>query len=751
MKKIGGVGPINAKLVLVGEAPGAEEESAGLPFIGPSGKFITECLRDNGLQRSDVYITNVLKYRPPDNKMDRIAELGIDLVQQTLELRDELAAIKPNCILAIGNTALEALCGKHGVKKWRGSLLNSTLLPGTKVIPTIHPAAALRGEIKLLAFLRADMHKARLESAFPGFESLPQRTFVINPSFIEVIQALDRFESASVLSLDIESIRDTDIVTEIGLGDCPTFAITIPIFKGKPCWSIDEEKEIWRRVKGLLTNPKIGKVIQNVNFERNMLFQWVGEIYPIFTDTMIGQHLLYCELKKDLGTIASLYSMEPHWKSDRDADEYNVKDVSVTQECAEVMEEELKELGLTGFLHGYQVPLSTILWRASIKGIRIDLEKQKKYHDDTEKLCQGLQLALNQFLGRELNVNSPKEVQKFLYLELKLPVQRKAGKVTSDEKAIEKLRKKSDHPALELIIKLREARKALSTVFDPERIDEDGRLRTEWVITGTETGRLSSRKNIRDRGCNMQNIPKDVRDMFIADEGYSFIVADMSQVEARFVAWFADDPIYKGMFKSGKDIHKQVAAWIFKMDVDAITKVERQKAKATAHGTPYGMGPGNVAQLYGISVNEAEWLQNQFFQMFPKVKTHYQVGIQDKLRSGRTLTNPFGRRRIFFDWWGEDLFREAYASLPQGSAADTINMAMARAYYRFPKEADATPLIQVHDEWVIQVKDAYVDECARIFKEEVEKPIFVNGDWLSIPLDVAVGKDWKNTKGWGEK
>lgn len=750
MRRVNGTGPRDAKLCLVAEAPGAEEETVGIPFIGPAGKMLNECLRDNGLTRQDVYITNVVKYRPPDNKIDRLGEIGIDIIQQTLELKAELEKIKPNCVMAIGNIALQALCGRTGIKKWRGSLLESTLIPGLKVIPTIHPAAALRGEIALLAFIRADIHKARKESGWSDFRSLPKRSFVINPSYEQVIATLDKFESAQFLSLDIESIRGTDIITEIGLGDSPRFAITIPMYKNKAVWPLEQEKEIWRRVRSLLNNPNIGKIIQNVNFERTMLRKWVGEIYPVYMDTMIAQHLLYAELPKDLSTIASLHTLEPHWKSDKDADEYNVKDVSHTQECAEVMDEELKEINLYDFLHGYQMPFSAILWRATQKGVKVDMNLLLRYKEENEKLSNSFQLALNTFVGRELNVKSSKEVQKFLYVDLKLPVQRKKGAICADKKAIEKLRTKSDHPALELISKISSLRTSLSTIYNPDKVDPDGRMRTEWVITGTETGRLASRENLQGRGCNMQNLPKSCRDMFIADEGCSFIIADMSQVEARFVAWFSGDPVYKGMFKSGKDIHKQVAGWIFKIDPSMVTPTERQKAKATAHGTPYGMGAKNVAQLYNIPVQEATWLQQQFFQMFPMVKTHYQAGIQEQLRQSRTITNPHGRRRIFFGWWGEELFREAYASLPQGSAADTLNKALTRAYYRFPPEADVTPLIQVHDEWVIQVRDEYVNECAYILKEEVERPILVNQDMLSIPLDVNIGKNWKDSKPLGE-
>ena len=741
MREVPGSGPSNANIAIVGEAPGVDEEREGLPFIGKAGTLLTTILSSVGIDRTKCYITNVVKYRPPDNKINRLHEVGMTIEQFLPQLKDEITSRNPNVIFALGNTALEALTGKSGITKWRGSILSSSLIAGKKVIASIHPSSIQRGGIEDLPLLQIDAKRVLNESKFPDFRSVPSREYILNPSYSELLLVFERLKRERFLTVDIEAIPGTSIITEVGLGT-DKWVITIPIYYNKPVWSVEQECHIWDEINFVLASPYIYKIIQNEAYEQLQLSPWIGEVYPVYLDTMIGIHLCYPELDKDLDTIASIFSYEPHWKSDRNAPDYNAKDVAATHESAMNLVKELEEFNLVPFLHGYQQPFAAIMHRAGRRGILVDKTVQKAHKDKALSQVIELEKILYETIGHELNVDSPKQVQQLLYIELGLPIQRKraGGAVTADEDAINKLKAKFNLPALNLIIEIRRLNKAISTYLSDRIISPDGRMRTDWVITGTKFGRLSSRKNAYGEGCNLQNIPQEFRDIFISDPGCSFVIGDESQVEARFVAWLSGDPTYKRLFQLGGDIHRRVAAWIFKTDPEVITDEQRRRAKATAHGAPYGIGSRRIAEMYGISEKEGEWLREQYFVMFPDVKNKYQEGIKRRLYNARVLISPFNRRCTFFGWLNEDTFRAAYSSIPQGSAADTINMAATRMQYQLP---DGTELfIQCHDEVVFQCKDEDIEKVCTLFENEMSIPILVNGDYLTIPIDISIGKTW---------
>jgi len=708
-----------AKIIIV-----MESRKDNQPLLSDkAGSQFKSLLASAGIAESHCYITSVTE-------------------ETTAQLQSELIDCHPNVIIAVGAVALKALTGHTKINSYRGSILKSTLLINQKIIPTLNTARVLRGEIELLFDIQADLAKAKYESDFPGFDSIPVRNFILKPSFKQVIDKLEEYKTAIELSLDIEGIRKSSIITEIGIGPNCNEVMTIPIFKGKPVWSVDQEIEIWERLQGLLTDPRIGKLIQHCPFELGQLFKWVGEIHPMRIDTMIPSHLCYCERPLTLSYMTSIYTNEPHYKLMREEDDYNAKDVGVLFDLADTYDnDELPAAGLYDFCYGFVMPLLTIFWQASHIGLNVDRAKMEEYKKQAENERDNLQEALDIIVGYPLNVKSPKQMQKYLYSELGLKTKRFKGKITTNEKALLNLQVESSHPSLNLMIQISNKRTAISNYLNTDRIDPDGRIHTHWKITGTKTGRLSSTKNIRGTGCNLQNIPKNVRDIFIpSTPDRSFVVGDLSQADARFVAYLAEDPAYMKMFESGKDIHKQVAGWIFKISPEAVNKTQRKSAKASAHGAPYGMTKKAVAIQYGIPENEAQWLMSQYHQMFPNVRAVFQHEVKEQLKNEQMLTSPFGRRRIFMGWYNQDQIRSAYAQIPQGCTADTIDMAAVRIHFRLP--ASAHIMWQVHDELGIECDDKDIDLVAQIFKEEAEKPIMVKSRPVIIPVDLMYGKTW---------
>lgn len=783
-KRVNPTGPLDAKIILIGEAPGEDEAKTGVPFIGKSGQLLTSLLNEGGITRKECYITNVVKLRPPDNNLSRLSEIGLNLHQCEQELRDELSQLNPNVIVPLGNTPLHALTGMTGISKLRGSILQ-TMINGKKfkIIPTMHPAALLR-QFSACPLVTADFAKIKRESEFNDFRSLLKRKFILEPSFEETMDVLTSYQNADKLSFDIETTKPVRYIKCFSFAPSTTEAICVPIIHEKKVyWHSKQEKAIWEITQKLLRNKNIGKIMQNDHFERDHLVKWVGEIEGVYMDTMLAHHLCYPELPKDLGTVSSLYTNEPYHKDDAKEGNYeglelwryNCMDTMVTLECANALDKELASANLTNLFHGYEMPLSVKMWRAGDYGILADRDIKIAHHDKIRNDMVKAQNEVESVVGHPLNVNSPTQMKQLLYIELALKPIKVKGKTNADDEVLYRQgRKHPQHKHLfTLVSKIRSLRKLLSTYLlledefpkgkAPKYIVEssDGRVHCSWRVFWTETGRHSSAKNSTSRGMNMQNIPKredpkkpwltNIRDIFISskDPNIVFVIGDLSQVEARLVAYFSQDKSLMHIFEEGIDIHSQVSAWTYGIPIEQVDrKTQRNKVKHVVHGANYDIGPRTFAYKIDIPEHEAKFLLNKYHKIFPGIRIWYE-SLVDELRNGRTLYNPFGRKRQFFGWWGDTTFREAYANIPQGTAGDIINMAALRMDFRMKEELKFPNVhhlvLQVHDELVFECHIDDVEKCASIFKEEAEKPVVINGRSVIIPVDLEVGRDWKNT------
>lgn len=374
-------GPLHSRIALVGEAPGKDEDVSGIPFCGASGELLNSILAQAGIQRritrrfvdgkgivfnvaSTVYTTNVVK-EFPGRDFDKAYYLDSKgtpspLLLTYIELlRRELSNCTANVIVAIGEHALRALTGKYGITKWRGSILESTLLPGRKVIPMIHPAAVLR-EWSQKTYCVLDAKKIAIEAGFPEIR-LPKRTYLIRPTIDQVIEAEERFLKAEWCSFDIETKYNN--IACIGFSETPEDAICIPfIAEGRNYWPSPEvEVRAWQAVYKILGAPS-KKVGQNINFDNSHLRCHGLNINNVAHDTMLAQNILYPELEKSLAILASIYTNEPYYKSEgraalktksekawdpKQKDEtlwiYNCKDCAVTLEIAFKQIEDFKE------------------------------------------------------------------------------------------------------------------------------------------------------------------------------------------------------------------------------------------------------------------------------------------------------------------------------------------------------------------------------------------------------------------------
>ncbi len=747
------MGPERARIMLVGECPGETEVREGRPFAGMAGRVLDTILEEVGITLAECRVTNVMQTRPPGNNFSRFYERdgkrlvpSPELTQGYERLRMEIAACQPNVIVPMGNEAMKALVGFGGIMDWRGSILES---PFGKVIPTYHPAAVAR-EWTFRPASVIDFGKVKTESMFPELRRT-ERTLLTSPTFEEIIHHLQRMKGSEHVSFDIET--ETEQITCIGFSDRRDWAICVPFWFGGSgsLWSPEQEAEIWKGIFNLLEDQNIKKIAHNGVYDIEYLDRTMGlRVRNYWLDTMIAFHACYLELPKGLDFLTSVYTDHPYYKYQRRTDDmkthwkYNATDACITYEIAFKVLKDMEDMKVEGFYRDYMHSLIEPLYQMQKRGVRFDVERCKEVRKQYKEEIEMLEKRLVEEVGHELNCNSHKQMTTWLYTELNLPKKTKLRKSTgeqtlaADEEALNELYDKHKIPALRTILEIRERKKIYSTYLEV-KLDEDKRIRCAYQITGTETGRLSSNQTARGTGTNLQNIPGGlVKSLFTADPGCVLINADLSQAEARVVAHLSGDERLIRVFDSGGDIHRKNAANIFNKKEEDITDDERQMAKRVVHASNYGMGPRTFAQQTGLPESEARRLLAQYFATYPRIKL-WHMQIKAQLQKSKVLTTPLGRKRIFFNKWTDQQFKEGLAYIPQSTVADVVNQGLIELY----KEG-VELLLQVHDSVVAQCGEdvGVVGKTVELIKRCMTRPIEINGKILVIPVDVKVGKNW---------
>ena len=338
--RVRGEGPIPTRIMLVGEAPSLEDERVGLPFQGGSGQELNRMLHEAGILRSECYVTNVLKSRPPEGRIENwIAQKKADITpaHQSLngklvlpevtgghaELLAEIQMVQPNLIVAFGNLALWALTGQWGVGKWRGSLLGGGTSP--KVIPTFNPAAVLRAWDTRSIVLN-DLRRAKRHMGSRTYDNIPQHTFILRPSFSQTTETLTRLTQLAEtqaelwLEFDLETFITTKHIRCAGISWSRAEAICIPFTDGHVnYWStVEEEAYIVYLLYKLLTHPRVRVRGQNLLFDCQYTYRYWHFIPRVAQDTMISQHSCFAALPKGLDFLASMYAdFYIFWKEDK--------------------------------------------------------------------------------------------------------------------------------------------------------------------------------------------------------------------------------------------------------------------------------------------------------------------------------------------------------------------------------------------------------------------------------------------------
>ena len=682
LKYVAGHGPIGAKLMLLGECPTPKDTYTGKAFT--DSRELNQLLPDTGIKKDNCWLTTVSKYEvPPNTGKKRIPfavrakNAGIDVEQQLMELQEEINGVKPNCILAIGSTALWALSGKTKIGNYRGSIMHGM---GCKFVPSFNPAhlSWQASDVEFKGYWNRqimifDFKRAHAQSKFPDY-ILPSRTLEICHNSAQLAEFRRRYDHLSKMAVDIEA-NGTCIPVCIGLAFTKNHGMTIPLWNTDGICNIPTSDLIqcWIILAEMLYEKEI--IGQNFNYDRDKIRRLGFIIRKLVSDTMLKAHAINPELLKGLAFNTSLFTEEPFYKDEgmyqgsiQDLLTGCARDACVTKEVDENMDADLDELGMRPFYENFLMKLPELYWSIENQGFRVDHTERdrllKKYIEWDEK-CR---YELFKLTGTDINVNSPKQVGILLFDNLRLP--RKEG--TGEEEITALLNsptavKAPEHRRIcELILEDRRVRKSISTYL-MALPDYDGRMRTTYfpcLDTGrTATGQQdppirpsvevideNGKKKNKVIGIAFQTMTKhgdigaDIRGMYVPDDYHIevvngrevkveeeeiFVQADSSQAEARVVALLADDETTLEMYDT-HDIHALTASWFFGgSESDYSKKVLgyehpiRFAGKTLRHAGHLGAGKRRAsielntqARKYKISISITEQVAERALQIF---------------------------------------------------------------------------------------------------------------------------------------
>lgn len=776
--KVRGKGSLSSAICFVGEAPGMSDVKTQEPFSGITGSILTELMHSAGINRSLCYITNVVKEVPKGGKIESFFSMGRgklfespEFLQYVQELKEELYDSEARVIVAVGNTALWALCRKIGVTKWRGSILESSLLPGRKIIPIIHPSSAMHNYL-YRHYISFDLKRILEESSYPDINT-PVRQLVISPGYLDACSYLvDIRKNYTECGCDIEVTNEE--VSCISFSKTPTDAISIPFWEGKDYFTVDQEASIWALIAQILGDTNIKKIFQNGIFDMTFLHRKLGIKTFNYEDTMVGQAIMYPDFPKGLDFITSIYTREPYYKDEgkkhfkiggnwRDFWAYNARDSAVCHEAISPIRADLSRLDNIE-IYETQLKLIEPLIYMSERGMRVDVKGRAAESVIADERIKELEQDLWSITGSKINHASPKQLCDYFYgLKNEYAYKnRKTGQVTCDANALKRLSKKGYKEA-SIIQEIRKYAKNRSTYLEMQ-LDIDDRIRSSYNPVGTSSLRLSSSKTIFDTGGNTQNLPYGVRKFILADDGYVCYQMDLSQAENRDVAYIAPEPSMMAAFEANKDIHRQTAALIFGKPMDEISDEdgscpigggehsERFWGKKANHGLNYDLGYKTFAFYYEIPEKDAKFIVERYHTAYPGVR-RYHAWVRNQLQKDRTLTNSWGWRRLFLDRWGDTLFKEAYSFIPQSDIASLLNR-RGIIYPYFDLKGELEFLNQVHDSIWFQIPLTSSWERHAWYLKEIrkslEQPIKFRAQSWSIPVDTEMGFNfgkWSDKKG----
>lgn len=471
------------------------------------------------------------------------------------------------------------------------------------------------------------------------------------------------------------------------------------------------------------------------------------EIKNLVFDVTLASYLLNPNSSSyDIDKLNGEYEVETY-----DGEDEFLCNIAPMIDLCNILEKKIEQCNQKKLLNEIEIPLSNVLARMENLGFAVDKQGIEDFGKMLKENIENLKSEIYNSVGREFNINSPKQLGVALFEDLALPCKKKtkSGYSTSAD-VLESL--KNQHPVVSMVLQYRTLSKLNSTYCEGllKVIGDDGRIHSSFNQTETRTGRISSTEP------NLQNIPvrtelgREMRKFFTAREGWVLVDADYSQIELRVLADISGDKNMIDAFKNNQDIHAITASQVFNMPLDFVTGEMRSRAKAVNFGIVYGIGAYSLAKDIGVTNKEAKNYIESYLKHYSGIDK-YMHDVVEKAKDTGYVETVFGRRRYLPELsasngmtraFGERVARNAPI---QGTAADIIKIAMIKVDKRLTEEnLEARLVLQVHDELIVECPSHESMRVAMILQEEMEKAVS-----LSVPLvaDSAVGKTWYDAKG----
>lgn len=522
-------------------------------------------------------------------------------------------------------------------------------------------------------------------------------------------------------------------------------------------------------LKEVLENPQILKIIQNANFDYQMLKANFGvEVNNIF-DTMLAERILTMGMMREnsLDALSAKYldiALEKNvWETfvnqtqgfTKKQLEYAALDVLVLFPIHEKQKVSLEKGGLERVAE-LEFSLVPAVSEMELKGFKIDVEKWHQNireleakRDEVAKKIQGelrpyfrhTQVDLFGNHGDVVNLNSPMQIMEaFRKVGLDLPS-------TGEEVLV-----RYDHPLAKLLLEYRGYEKLISAFGENLIVKinpKTGRIHPDYMQIGADTGRFACSNP------NLQQIPTDsaFRSCFIAENGYKLVVADYSQIELRVMAELSGDSAFMKAFNEDQDLHALTASQMFGIPLEAVDKKRRFQAKSINFGLMYGRGAKSLAAQLEVDEDQARRLLDRYFAKYSKVKAWLDKVGREAVKRKYSMT-ILGRKRFYSELNPGDPGFERQVSYVerqgknhpiQGTSADMIKYALVFIFQRMKKEGlDATPIHTVHDEIVVEVKKEQAEKAKTIVEEEMVKAGQLLLKKVPVKVDVMISDRWEH-------
>lgn len=823
------MGSLENKLWIVNSNP-KRGDSMG-PMSSSVGKQFCSIMVGCGRNISEVRFDYMVAKVPPPGKMkkpiEHFQDIGIFDAELDM-LKARIREFKPNIVLGLGAEVQRHLLGVTNLNKWRGHAIWSDELQ-CKIMITYDPYHAnnqrrVPKEQKpgqYMTLMKADIAKAVRESETP-YMMHDDPDLIFAPSYEQTVQELTRMiDEAKIVSYDIEVFEPYEgrLIDCIGFCDNTERAICVPFYMQDPDNKVvryfsDERQHfhVWQLVKELMES-QIPKVAQNSSFDTTMLMKYYGvNVQNLVWDTMVIQHCLYCDLPKDLGTLISLYTNLPYhkymiheagnvarWK-------YNAADAVAN---LHVMQGQIREIfeiegvvppalprngaipqalfDIPFMQHYYKVcnPAIASCVYMHIAGVKVDsslresvIEMESGYIDQLDEalnMAIPIPLHKNKKNPQNFNPKSPQQKGTLFYDILGCKHQRNKGKITTDKNAL-KAFLSDDREYVSVLAKACiEAKAADARLLKFKVEPDDGYIRTQYDVTGTDTGRLASKESdVMRAGTNLQNVAKGPqRQMLIPEDGEEFALVDLYAAEAYLNALDAGEMEMLKMI-SGPEEDNVVHRWgmrIMNAKVAEKYKIHNwmqrttfenwpdecedanytyKDAKQSIHGLNYAVEPPMMSRESGLPISVTSWQYAMYHTKFPGIKGRM-TRINTDIKRTKSLTSALGRRRFFMMDVCQDLFKVAYA-WPSQSTIGEITICAQNYLHMISDMHEAgyggvpfmRPVLNTHDGLAIRIKQGTREDVIPWICNAFNIPLVLNDLEIRIPVSIGFAPNFND-------